>query len=246
MAKLTSILNDRFLKKDKTKTGLLAEQSNQGTLTSFSGIFGLAKLDEKEKERLEDLLKKFAPEEEVDLGADLSSLVAITSEVKAIQSQAVMLHGERIKKAQEILKKYRDGAFTSWLIETYGNRQTPYNFLQYYEFYLKLPSPLKTQVETMPRQAVYTLASREGQLERKEEIVRTYKGETKEELLTLIRSYFPLDEKDRRREDCGENAIALLRKALFLFEKKRDKLSKQQKATLLKLLASLKEHISHE
>ena len=49
------------------------------------------------------------------------------------------------KERKTILKNYRDGAFSAWLIATYGNRQTPYNFLQYYELYITLPEHLHLQ-----------------------------------------------------------------------------------------------------
>src|ERR1700677_3684402 len=116
MSKFNDLLNLRFKTKEtqQPKMTALVERSNNGDLSSFSGVFRVMPLNDQEKE-------------------DLEALTAITSEVKAITNQAVILHGERIKRAQEILKKYRDGAFTAWLFATYGNRQTPYNFLQYYE-----------------------------------------------------------------------------------------------------------------
>lgn len=243
MAKLSSLLNDRFLKREKTKTTALAERASSGSLTSFAGIFGTAKLTEKEQESLSELLKKYAQEGKNDIEQDLERLVALTSEVRAINNQAAQLHGERIKKAQEILKRYRDGAFTSWLISTYGNRQTPYNFLQYYEFFLQMPQILHPQIETMPRQAIYTLASREGSPEKKEEIVRNYKGQTKQELLHLIRSSFPLDEKDKRREDVGENLITALKRIKHLCESNKVKLTTAQKKVFIELLHELEEKI---
>jgi len=240
MAKLSSILNQRFLKKEKPKMSALGEQSSEGNLTSFAGIFGLARLGEKEKEELSELLKKYALDEATDTTQDFHSLLAITSEVKAINNQAAILHGERIKKAQEILKRYRDGAFSAWLVTTYGNRQTPYNFLQYYEFYSVMPKTLHPQIESMPRQAIYTLASREGALEKKEEIVRNYSGETKQQLITLIRSAFPLDEKDRRRENGGDNTISALQRIISTFEHSTIRLSGKQKKILSQQLNLLK------
>ena len=121
----------------------------------------------KKKQTIESILKSFRLNESYDFDDDLKALMAITSEVKAITNQAVILHGERIKRAQEILKKYRDGAFTAWLFATYGNRQTPYNFLQYYEFYTVMPQALHPKLDQMPRQAVYSLASRAGALREK-------------------------------------------------------------------------------
>ncbi|KAK5583325.1 hypothetical protein RB653_004917, partial [Dictyostelium firmibasis] len=125
-------------------------------LSLFSGVFKVHPLSEKDQETLREILQEYRPVEE-----DFLTLASVTSEIKAISNQAVILHGERIQKAQLILKHYRDGAFSRWLMSTYGNRQTPYNFLQYYEFYLQLPVPLQDKLEDIPRQAIYTLASRD-------------------------------------------------------------------------------------
>lgn len=238
MSKFSDLLNQRFLKKEKPKMAALAEQSSDGQLTSFAGIFGTSQVGEKEKEEIVALLKKYAQEEDFDINADLTSLLAITSEVKAINNQAALLHGERIKRAQHILKRYRDGAFTAWLMATYGNRQTPYNFLQYYEFHSQVPKTLHPQVEAMPRQAIYTLASRSGPLDKKEEIVRSYKGETKQQLISLIRSTFPLEETDRRRENIAETALSSLHRLISLFENPV-KLTAQQKRSLTERIKQL-------
>lgn len=217
----------------------LAQKTTEGQLTVFAGVFGMKKLGEKEQEELSDLLKKFSPDENPDVTNDLRSLIAITSEVKAINNQAAILHGERIKQAQTILKRYRDGAFTAWLLATYGNRQTPYNFLQYFEFYSKIPKTLHEQVESMPRQAVYTLASREGAFSKKEEIVRNYQGETKQEMISLIRSHFPLNDKDKRRENIGESSLKVLQRLTDIFENSSFKLTRDQKQAMRVLLKQL-------
>lgn len=238
MAKLSSILQQRFRKKDKPKMSQLAEKSAEGSLTVFSGVFAVKALEDKDKEDLLTLLRKYAENDE-DVSQDALALAHLTTEVKAINNQAVILHGERIKKAQAILKKYREGAFTAWLVSAYGNRQTPYNFLQYYEFYNQMPKTLHSQIEGMPRQAIYTLASRDGSLEKKEEVVRNYKGETKEELISLIRANFPLEEKDGRRENIAETTLKSLQKAIAPFEKGNIKLTKQERRSLLSALKKL-------
>ena len=169
-----------------------------------------------------------------------SLLSAITSEVKAINNQAAILHGERIKKAQEILKKYRDGAFSAWLIATYGNRQTPYNFLQYYELHTSLPQTLHPKLDEMPRQAVYTLASRSGPFEKKQEIIKNYQGEPKQELLSLIRKTFPLALDDKRKQDAAEYAIQVLTRLHKQLIETPLRPSAEQKKTFHDLLKSLK------
>lgn len=241
MSKFNDLLNLRFKQKDtqQAKMTALVERSNNGELSSFSGVFRVAALNEKEKADIESILKSFRLNETYDFDADLKALMAITSEVKAITNQAVILHGERIKRAQDILKKYREGAFTAWLFSTYGNRQTPYNFLQYYEFYTMLPQALHPKLDQMPRQAVYSLASRSGELERKETIVKNYTGQAKEELLRLIRFEFPLPEDDKRLPHFTSNAISFLKRARDMLRNPHCAPREEEKRQIQSLLAQL-------
>jgi len=103
-----------------------------------------------------------------------------------------------------------------------------------------MPKSLHPQIESMPRQAIYTLASREGELSKKEEIVRNYKGESKQHMISLIRSFFPLKESDKRREKSVENAIKQLESIQSIFTMSQLKYSLEQKNRLLELLDSLK------
>ena len=245
MSKVNSLLTQRLkapLEKLSKMTNL-AEMSSSGHLSSFAGVFKVSTLSEKEEEILKTLLEKFAVEG-IDTEKDFLSLSAITSEVKAINNQAAILHGERIKKAQEILKKYEEGAFTFWLIQTYGNRQTPYNFLQYYELYQMLPQPLLPKLDEMPRQAAYTLASRDGPFELKKEIIQGYQGETKQALLDQIRKMFPLQEKDKRAQNHGANLIKSLTRIANFLSENSVKLTSLEQKKVLDLLRSLKEQIT--
>ena len=240
MGDVNTLLNQRLKKGEQTpnKMAALARQSASGNLTSFSGIFSVTDLSDTEKGYLESILKEYGDGEN-HLKEDLHALISITSEVKAITNQAAILHGERIKKAQTILTRYRDGAFTAWLLAAYGNRQTPYNFLQYYEFYEAMPKPLRPLIEAMPRQAVYTLASREGPIKKKQSIVEGYKGETKQELLILIRELFPLEEEDRRRKNVGEKFILDLKRLELSMTREKRRISTSQKRAILELLKSI-------
>lgn len=240
MANVNALLSERLKKSEKlSKMSAMAEKSANGNLTSFSGLFNLAELSDKEKSLIEEILTHYSSEKR-SISEDLKKLLFITSEVKAITNQAALLHGERIKKAQQILKSYREGAFTAWMIATYGNRQTPYNLLQYYEFYDSLPNHLKTTADRMPRQAIYTLASRDGAMEAKKQFIEAYKGQTKAELLNLIRELFPLNSADKRGSNPVEQAIATLAKLNVFFANRTKKISKGQKQTLLDLLDELR------
>ena len=244
MAKINNLLTQRLKSAtDKlTKMTSLAELSSGGNLSSFSGVFRVSQLSIDEKEKLQTLLKNFKNDgQEID--DDFKHLSSLTSEVKAITNQAAILHGERIKKAQDILKKYRDGAFTAWLLETYGNRQTPYNFLQYYELHRQLPQNLLPKLDEMPRQAIYTLASRAATLEEKQNIIENYKGQSKTEILQVIRTAFPLSEQDKRREDLAERLLQTLEQASQIAQDERCTPSVKQKERLRSLVKGLAQHV---
>jgi hypothetical protein len=242
MAKFSSLLSLRLKQKEpqNPKMTALAERSANGGLSSFSGIFQVMPLDEKEKNILSEILKNFQEYEGYDSEQDLKDLIHLTSEVKAITNQAILLHGERIKKAQTILKNYKEGAFTSWLILTYGNRQTPYNFLQYFEFCSQMPKDLQPKIDGMPRQAIYTLASRIGELDQKVNLVKNYNGETKNEILNIIRKEFPLDKDDKRLPNIANQSISSLIRLKDLFGHSLFDPSEKQKSKINQLIEDIK------
>lgn len=241
MAKVNDLLSKRLKSPDrnsKNKMASLAKKSASGNLTSFAGVFSISDLNEKEKDFLEGLLENHSSTSN-NIAKDLSTLIAITSEVKAINNQAALLHGERIKQAQVLLTPYRDGAFTGWLKATYGNRQTPYNFLQYYEFWKAMPTNLRPQIEGMPRQAIYSLSSRSGPIEKKKQLVLDYNGETKDELMSLIRENFPLASSDMRKQNLGEGLIKKLMQIKSILGTRKFSLNKRQKLTVQNLLEEI-------
>jgi hypothetical protein len=216
MTKINDLLTDRLKGGALSKMKSLAEKSSAGNLSSFSGVFRVTPLSQDEKDKLSKILKDHTSEEQIASAAmhsvenDLSELSLLTTEIKAIQAQAVLLHGERIARAQQILKNYQDGAFTAWLKLAYGNRQTPYNFLHYFHFLSSLPEPLQKRAEQMPRQAIYALSSRKIAPQEKIEFVNSFSGESKKELLEMIQEKFPLDQFDKRRTNKVEECEKLL------------------------------------
>jgi len=247
MSKVNSFLADRLklATKKLSKMTNLVEMSSNGNLSSFTGVFKVGNLSAKEQEVLQALLDQYKNEEQ-EIQSDLKILADITAEVKAINSQAIILHGERIKKAQTLFKNYRDGAFSAWLTAAYGNRQTPYNFLQYYELYIALPQALQSRLDDMPRQATYSLASRNAPLEQKQEIIQNYNGQPKQELLELIRNAFPLAEKDRRAHDPAEVSITLLRRLARELSTPAFRATEAQKQTLIQLLEDMRRVLINE
>lgn len=241
MTDVKSMIQKRFKpsSENSSKMNELAKKSSAGNLSTFSGVFKVDSLSDKELKLLEALLNNYKAKQQL-IETDLQELSHITSEVKAINNQAIILHGERIKKAQSILKNYKDGAFSAWLVYTYGNRQTPYNFLLYFEFYSLFTPPLQKQIDLMPRQAIYTLASRDGSLEKKQNIIEKYGGETKQELLILIRETFPLSEIDKRKGNLSDAAIKTLSKLVNNLNKNSFKPTLDERVTINKLLDQIR------
>lgn len=111
-------------------------------------------------------------------------------------------------------------------------------------FFENSPRALRDKLESMPRQAIYTLASREGALEKKWEIIENYRGEKKQALLALIRELFPLHEKDRRSQNHFEATLKGFEKARYSLNK-LNYVSDTQKEELKRELSNLKLFIDH-
>jgi hypothetical protein len=243
MSKFNSLLMGRFRSHPKKeKMTELATRSAEGSATPFEGVFHVAPISEGEKVSLQSILEKYQTDE-TNVSEDLKSLSALTSEVKAISNQAVILHGERIKKAQTLLRKYRDGAFSNWLLKTYGNRQTPYNFMQYFELYSSLPKKLQGIVDEMPRQAIYSLSSRAIPYEKKEAFVEEYQGESKTQLLEKLRKSYPLAKKDKRNPNKTKGVLDSLKRAIDGIKDERFVPSEEERKELQHLVSELREYL---
>jgi len=210
-------------KKEDFKEAFEVRPASPTTASIFMGMDALSEADE-EKLRLELL----AASKESGIGQeeaqkDCTDLLSITSEIRSITKQSIMLHGERISKARSILNKYKKRAFMRWLDVTYGNRQTPYNFLYYYNLYQAVPQKEQTLIQKMPVRAAYLLSSRDGDMKKKLEIIRKHANSPQRELLTVIRKEFPTSEGEGsgRREGSRSLAKTVLQalKALAEIEK---------------------------
>lgn len=241
MSKFNTLM-ERFKSPKKEKMNELVERSHSGQLSSFAGVFQVNPISEQEQASLQSILEKYKTEN-TDISADLRSLTAITSEVKAISNQAVILHGERIKRAQQLFKSYRDGAFSTWLLKTYGNRQTPYNFMQYFELYQALPKKLQGIIDEMPRQAIYSLSSRSVPHEKKEAFIQNYQGETKTELLEKLRKAFPLAKQDKRNPNKAKNAQEHLMRALKAIQDDLFSPTEDEKSELKKIIHEIQSRL---
>jgi hypothetical protein len=102
-----------------------------------------------------------------------------------------------------------------------------------------MPEALHIKIDQMPRQAVYSLASRQGSMEKKEAIVRNYNGQAKQELLQLIRIEFPLAEEDKRHPNFAAHAIAFLKRAREMVKNSLCVPSEEEKKQLKTLLTQV-------
>jgi len=187
-------------KNDVTPRTVIATQSN-----TFNSVFDPKPLDELEQRSIEKLLVEgyrpgFIKEEKVE--EDIRKLKSLTAEIKAIGRQGIVLMGERVHKAREMLKLYQDGTFTKWLDSTFGTRKTGYNALSYFELYKSLPDEeTRRNLKKLPLRAAYVLASRQGDATKKLEILRGLHNKSHGELLTIIQDLFPLDKGDKRKKE---------------------------------------------
>ena len=133
MPNLNKKMSSLIDKTGKSEQGFKQAFESQESESIVSGVW---------TEEFKSILRACAPAE-ADLEKDAKSLIEISDQLKSIQKQQAILHGERVLRAKNILEKYKAKAFSFWILITYGNRQTPYNFLYYYTFYSSLSHEIK-------------------------------------------------------------------------------------------------------
>ncbi|MBS0636837.1 MAG: CT583 family protein [Verrucomicrobia bacterium] len=249
MSKPSVITNTAFQQKPPMAAGFnLVNQTN-----SFNSVFDVKPLDHQEDVQLQKILHENfltvgagKEKENAKLSQDWDEMKAITSQIKAIGKQGTVLIGERVFKAREILKSYKDGTFTKWLELAFGTRKTGYNMLAYYELYNALPhADLKDNFKKIPQKTAYILASRDGDLNKKAEIIREYHDLSHEELVILIQDKFPVASSDKRAsKDSNSRFIAAIRDTLEKLQKRKSDLTQADKVELKSLKALIDSIIS--
>jgi len=189
-------LAQKFLKKKSLPSS--DEWDKTFVHNSFRSLFESQDLGIEEKQNIRSL---FAEKLQGSVAEDLEEIFRLTSELKSLQKQAILLVGERVYRVREIFKKYGEerGAFTLWLKKTFSSKKTAYNALSFYELYRHLPTEkLREQFKQMPAKASYILASRKGDFSAKLAVIDQYRGEKQEQLIERIISRFPVEIGDRR------------------------------------------------
>lgn len=195
---------------------------------SFRAEFISAPLTDGEAQLIQKMLESGAADSEAtndDVEGDQHTLTEITTQIRAIEKQSILLHGKRIFKAQNILKKYRDGTFSNWLQLAYGNRRTPYRMLQFYDLFMKLDKNEKELMSEMPKRAAYALASRSGEISKKIDIIKEHHGSSPDEIIQVVQEAFPLKKDDKRKSNKRTNDAELLKAVLPKIRKLRERKS---------------------
>lgn len=191
-------------------------------VNNFNSVFDTRPLDEDEAYILEEMLAQQAEDlSNEKVTEDAEVLKQITAEIKAIGKQGAILLGERVHRARELLRPYRDGTFTKWLETAFGTRKTGYNVLAYYELYRALPhDELRADFKKLQQRTAYILASREGDLGTKAEIIREYHDKPHSELMEIIQEKLPIALGDKRASKISAGKIlAELRENVELLRK---------------------------
>lgn len=185
-------------KEESFRESFEIQSQNANPISSFFNVQKLSPSDQKKIKLLVCDRYRVEGISDLQMKKDMSSLFELSSQIRAITKQSLILHGERIARGQNILKKYKRGAFTSWIDLAYGNRQTPYNFLYYYLLYKQLPIKTKELYQKIPYRAAYVLAARKGDIKEKIEIIENNFQKPQKDLLIIIGKTFPLSDSDRR------------------------------------------------
>lgn len=196
------------------------------------------KLDPAEEEQIEGLLLEgVLPEiSSKELDADINEIKRATSEIKSIQKQGIVLAGERIFKVRGILKFYKDGTFNKWLELTLGSRKTGYNLLAYYDFYTKLPNEeFKNKFQDIPQKAAYILASREGDMQKKLDIISSSKELKIDDIISKIKNDLPLKTSKSISQKSNSKLIRSLQGILNQICESKDHLSEEDRLELVSL-----------
>lgn len=205
-------------------------------VNSFNSVFDTQPLEQHEVNKIEQLFIDSCQTGSVvesQIKKDMEQIKKLTSEIKAIGRQGVILMGERIHQAREILKSYKDGTFIKWIDSTFESRSTAYNMLSYYELYLSLPSFAKEELKKLPQKAAYILASRNGDTTKKANFIKNFYHLKTDEIIALIREHFPSFTRTSKNEN--SRLLENVQEAIKILKSKKNELSEFDKHELLSL-----------
>lgn len=208
---------------------------------------------EKRKSEIKEILLKYAKEEK-RAEKDLEKVLKFSLEIEGISVQNRILHGERLLEVKEILKGgeskdfgYKDGCFIAWIMKVYGNKQTPYNYINYTSLYKKLPNETREKFLSMPFTAASNLAPKGGLSTQDTievepgvlDIIKNSEGKSRDALMFEIRERFKGTKKGKKPNKAG-TLISLLKRVEILLKNEYVKLNNSQRVEFEDCLEELK------
>lgn len=246
-----NLLAKKFLALRKKEMPKAPDETEQSVVphNSFRAMFDPHELGDTEMHNLKAIFEESSVQSrhEEEMDRDFSQLVQITSELKAIQKQAVILVGERICAVRDIFKRHGGEGigFTAWLSLAFNAKKTAYNAMAYYELYSLLPSKeLKTKMKQMPVKVSYVLASRKAPEKLKFSIIDSYKGEKQKEMLDRIEEFMPISGDKRSLRTLGEKAVDDLERIIDTLLRRRKHIHEKEKTRIDHALHMLEDLIS--
>ncbi|MBI5274141.1 MAG: CT583 family protein [Chlamydiales bacterium] len=204
-------------------------------MNSFRSLFEIDALSVEDTLRLKEMIPLIVE-------GDLKELSQLTSEVRSIQKQGIILVGERVQKVKMIFHKYptREKLFTKWITFAFGSIKTAYNALAFYELYQELPDDqLKQKLKSMPAKTSYMLASRKGDVKDKISVIESYAGQTHDEIIETIQEKFPLKEDDKRKSEQQERMIKKIATITNYLTRSGKKFNKAEQGIILHIIDQL-------
>lgn len=210
----------------------------------FQSMMCINQLDETDSLRIEKILvDNFQPGmlDQYQVSDDALELKRLTSEIKTIGKQGIILSGERVKRAQTLLKNYKNGTFVKWIDFTFSNRKTAYNMLSYFDLYNELPNQeTKEQFKKIPMKSAYIIASRTANLNIKKEVINQFHDRSISELNIIIDEKMPLAEGDKRSlKTDNVRLMQILSDAVKKFRQRKNSLTNKEKNQILGLIQVL-------
>ncbi|MES2199124.1 MAG: CT583 family protein [Chlamydiota bacterium] len=236
-------------------TDLLQESltpSLASTHNSFNAILEVQELSDGEYKDVCAIFRASRDSLDIELGEekdqehpeDMTALATVTKELKAINRQNIVLLGERISKAREILR-YSEKGFKQWLHLVFGSHSTGYNYLNYFELHNSLPKEhLKNKLEEMPAKAAYVLASKDASIDQKVDIIETHYTEQAKNIISHVKATLSSDE-DKNLINPIDKLLDTLEKTVTKLFKMKEAFDDDQKQKILHILNNAENNFNY-
>ncbi|EPP35488.1 hypothetical protein CP10139811_1550 [Chlamydia ibidis] len=187
MSKLVKEASNFF---QKNRENVEKEFQRKDVSTNFLSV----SLNQDEQDQIESLIINHYEDLGEPHSEALNAIKLLTSQIKSIQKQHVLLLGEKIYRVREILQRINspETTFSQWINIVFHTKSSAYNALAYYELFISLPdSDTKTVFQSIPYKTAYLLASRKGTLEDKVKVLGEIRGMSNTSAIHVLNRHLP-------------------------------------------------------